>query len=99
MKQDKDRIEFEQMVKGTAFIYGFDFPEYDLKQLYNWHIQKQLELLEEIKCQTEIKVTEPPKDIKKFEKRQAWMAGQINVLCNYTELLDSKILSIKKELK
>lgn len=93
-KQDKDRIEFEEfcgenidrIIITPKKITLNDF----LIDIYNWHIQKQLELLEEIKKEV-------------GENRKGTFTDDGGNDCWYIEDLekhiDSKILSIKEELK
>lgn len=100
-------IKFIQKIIDEAWLHGYNSNDEDEKKyrsvtqkelgdkFYNWHISEQKKLLERVEKEVtgEIKIIEPPKEVEKFkEKRQAFMAGEMNILMR----LHDKFQSLNK---
>ena len=94
------REEFEKLFEHVAYeLDGNKYLALNLNlnpdEIWNWHISEMEKLLERVEKEVtgEIKIIEPPKEVEKFkEKRQAFMAGEMNILMR----LHDKFQSLNK---
>lgn len=92
--------EFEKLFEHVAYeLDGNKYLALNLnlnpEEIWNWHISEMEKLLERVEKEVtgEIKIIEPPKEVEKFkEKRQAFMAGEMNILMR----LHDKFQSLNK---
>jgi len=101
----KKREEFDKVLVDITDLFlpevsqgswNFTHRNDDIKKIIcSWHVSEMEKLLERVEKEVtgEIKIIEPPKEVEKFkEKRQAFMAGEMNILMR----LHDKFQSLNK---